>query len=289
MSWRTVVITSRCKLDLKMGYLVIRGMETKRIFLDEIAILMIESTAVSLTAALLAELTEKKVRVILCDGKRQPAAELTPYCGCHDSSRKIREQIAWDEQRKGLLWTRIIAEKIRNQAKVLRQYALDEPAEKLLTYAETVEFADTTNREGHAAKVYFNALFGMDFSRRVEHPINAALNYGYSLLLSVVNREVSANGYLTQLGLFHDNGFNQFNLSCDLMEPFRPIVDRFIRDKEYERLEAAEKHEIVRLLQETLRIEGKTQTLLYTVKIYVKSVFDALSEDDIERVKFPEL
>lgn len=289
MSWRTVVITSRCKLDLKMGYLVIRGMETKRIFLDEIAILMIESTAVSLTAALLAELTEKKVRVILCDGKRQPAAELTPYCGCYDSSRKIREQIAWDEQRKGLLWTRIIAEKIRNQAKVLRQYALDEPAEKLLTYAETVEFADTTNREGHAAKVYFNALFGMDFSRRVEHPINAALNYGYSLLLSVVNREVSANGYLTQLGLFHDNGFNQFNLSCDLMEPFRPIVDRFIKDKEYERLEAAEKHEIVRLLQETLRIEGKMQTLLYTVKIYVKSVFDALSEDDIERVKFPEL
>lgn len=73
------------------------------------------------------------------------------------------------------------------------------------------------------------------------------------------------------------------------MEPFRPIVDRFIKDKAYERLEAAEKHEIVRLLQETLRIEGKMQTLLYTVKIYVKSVFDALSEDDIERVKFPEL
>lgn len=73
------------------------------------------------------------------------------------------------------------------------------------------------------------------------------------------------------------------------MEPFRPIVDRFIKDKEYERLEAAEKHEIVRLLQETLRIEGKTQTLLYTVKIYAKSVFDALAENDIERVKFPEL
>ena len=129
----------------------------------------------------------------------------------------------------------------------------------------------------------------MKFSRGQENPINAALNYGYSLLLSVVNREVSANGYLTQLGLFHDNGFNQFNLSCDLMEPFRPIVDRFIKDKAYERLETAEKHEIVRLLQETLRIEGKMQTLLYTVKIYVKSVFDALSEDDIERVKFPEL
>ncbi len=82
-----------------------------------------------------------------------------------------------------------------------------------IQYINEIEFGDVTNREGHAAKVYFNALFGMDFTRSAENVTNAALNYGYSLLLSTFNRCVVANGYITQLGLFHDNVFNQFNLS----------------------------------------------------------------------------
>lgn len=83
---------------------------------------------------------------------------------------------------------------------------------------------------GHAAKVYFNALFGMDFTRTEESSINAALNYGYGILLSAFNREIVLNGYITQLGLFHNNMFNQFNLGSDLMEPFRTIVDQKVRD-----------------------------------------------------------
>ena len=93
-----------------------------------------------------------------------------------------------------------------------------------------VELLDASNREGHAAKVYFNALFGMDFTRSADISINAALNYGYSLLLSAFNREISANGYLTQLGIYHNNMFNHFNLACDFMEPYRVIVDWFVKD-----------------------------------------------------------
>ena len=79
MSWRTVVITSRCKLDYKMGFMVVRAEETKKIFLDEIAVLLIENPAVSLTGCLLEALTQKKIRVIFCDAKRNPNAELVPY------------------------------------------------------------------------------------------------------------------------------------------------------------------------------------------------------------------
>ena len=79
--------------------------------------------------------------------------------------------------------------------------------------------------KGMRRKFTFNALFGMDFTRSAENVTNAALNYGYSLLLSTFSRCVVANGYITQLGLFHDNVFNQFNLACDLMQPFRPLVD----------------------------------------------------------------
>ena len=77
-----------------------------------------------------------------------------------------------------------------------------EEADLLYQYINEIEFGDVTNREGHAAKVYFNALFGMDFTRSAENVTNAALNYGYSLLLSTFNRCVVANGYITQLGAF---------------------------------------------------------------------------------------
>ncbi len=106
-----------------------------------------------------------------------------------------------------------------------------------------IELGDKTNREGHAAKVYFNALFGMDFSRSKECAINAALNYGYGILLSCFNREVIANGYITQLGLFHNNMFNQFNLASDLMEPFRILVDRIVVKNKPEKFESERKNE----------------------------------------------
>lgn len=286
MSWRTVVISSRCKLDLKMGYMVARGEETKRIYLDEIAILMIENTAVSMTGCLLSALVEKKIRVIFCDEKRNPSAELTPYYGSHDCSRKLRSQIAWNDGVKGLVWTEIVAEKIRKQSDFLFELGKDEEAALLRDYITQLEYRDESNREGHAAKVYFNALFGMDFTRGEDSAINAALNYGYSLILSAFNREVAANGYLTQLGLFHNNMFNQFNLSCDLMEPFRVLVDRWVRENEYGVFEKEQKHHLLGLLNLYVRIDNNRQTVLNAVKIYVKSVFEALNDGDLSRIKF---
>ena len=226
MSWRTVVISSRCKLDTKMGYMVIRAEEVRRIFMDVIAVVIIENPAVAMTGCLLSELMERKIKVIFCDSRHTPQGELVSYYGSHDSSRKLRIQIAWDDTVKGVVWGHIIGQKIGQQAKFLMELGFCREAGLLEEYIGQIEFQDATNREGHAAKVYFNAVFGMDFSRRSDHPLNAALNYGYSILLSAFNREIAACGYVTQLGLHHDNVYNQFNLSSDLMEPFRILVDR---------------------------------------------------------------
>ena len=228
MSWRTVIISSQSKLDYKMGYLVVRSENTRKILLDEIETLVIENPAVSLTGYLIAAMTEKKTKIIFCDMKRNPIAELTPHHGSHDSSAKIRTQISWNNDVKALIWQEIVSEKIRKQCELLTDIGKKKEAELLSSYIGQVELMDVTNREGHAAKVYFNALFGMDFTRSAENTINAALNYGYSMILSSINRIISANGYLTQLGLFHSNMFNHFNLGCDLMEPYRIIVDRFV-------------------------------------------------------------
>ncbi len=287
MSWRTAVISERCKLDYKMGYMVVRSEETKRLFLDEVAMLIIENTAVSLTCCLLEELVKRKIKVIFCDAQRNPHSELVPMYGSHDCSLKLKMQLGWSDGIKGDVWTEIVAEKIRNQAMLLGEIGKSAEAEMLRGYLTELEFNDATNREGHAAKVYFNAVFGMEFTRGdAENPINAALNYGYSLILSAVNREIAANGYLTQIGLFHDNQFNQFNLGCDLMEPFRVNVDAFVRKNEYSVFGKDEKHALLEVLHENVLIDGTNQTTLNAIKIYCRSVFAALNDRDTSLIKF---
>lgn len=286
MSWRTVVITKICKLDYKMGYMVVRSEDNKRILLDEISVLIIENTAISITGCLIAELTARKIKVVFCDEKRNPSSELVSLYGCHDCSAKIKKQVNWTEDLKGYIWTEIVTEKIRKQADFLTQIGKNDEAELLHEYIASIEFNDATNREGHAAKVYFNALFGLDFTRSAECVTNAALNYGYSIILSAVNREVTANGYLTQIGLFHDNMFNYFNLSCDIMEPFRILIDRKVKGANYTLFGTEEKHDIISLLNDTVEIDGNKHNVLNAIKIYCRSVFDALNDNDVSEIKF---
>lgn len=290
MSWRVVVISSRCKLDYSMNYMVIRGEETKRILLDEIAVLLIENNAISLTGCLLSALIDKKIKVILCDSTRSPQSELLPYYGAYNSSLKIKQQISWPEEIKKRIWTCIVREKILNQARLLERHEKKKEAEMLQGYTTEIKEGDVSNREGHAAKVYFNALFGMEFTRSdEENPINSALNYGYALLLSAFNREVVSNGYLTQLGLAHDNQFNHYNLSCDLMEPFRIIIDQEIRASIPESFGTEEKHALVGVLNQGFKVRSTEQTLLNAIKLYTKSIFDAIDEDNPELIKFIEI
>lgn len=286
MSWRIVVITRRSKLDHQLGYLVIRTEEIVKIHLSEISTLLIESTAVSLTTSLLAELTKRKIKVIFCDEKRNPSSELVGYYGSHDTSNKVRSQIQWGIQTKEAVWTEIVTEKIRKQKELLEFLGKDE-SKLLHSYLQEIRWNDESNREGHAAKVYFNALFGLDFTRTAENPTNAALNYGYSILLSAFAREITSNGYITQLGLFHDNMFNQFNLASDLMEPFRILIDRaVIMMYPIEDLDHEGKMFLVNTLNQEVEIDGRKQYVNNAIKIYCKSVFDALNENDSSLIQF---
>lgn len=286
MSWRTVVIASRCRLDMSLGYMEIRRDDVVKIHLSEIAVLIVESTAVSLTAALLAELTKRKVKVIFCDERRNPHAELIPCCGSYDASGKLRRQIAWPQSRKELLWAAIIREKIRKQQAVLHYAHESRRAQMLEQYAEHVEEADASNREGHAAKVYFGGLFGVGFTRNNDCAINQALNFGYSILLSAFNREIVANGYVTQLGIFHDNMLNPFNLACDLMEPYRPFVDRLVYDMKPTEINKEVRLRLIDVLNAQVTIAQSRQYVGNAIKIYCRSVFRALEENDMEEIRF---
>lgn len=281
MSWRTVVIQSHAKLNYKNDFLLVRTDDVKMIHLSEIHTILIDSTQVSLTSYLLCELMKRKIKVIFCDEKRNPQSELVPYYGSFHTSKNIAEQINWDNAFAKLVWTRIIGQKIINQANLLEKLGFENHI-KLREYVEQMEYFDETNREGHAAKVYFNTLFGKDFSREDYNHINAALDYGYAILLSTFNKEVVSNGYLTQIGIKHTNEYNYFNLSCDFMEPFRIIVDEFVYENMGLELTPELKMKLVDLLNKKVLYCGKEYYLSNVIQMYVKKIFDALKDSNME-------
>ena len=283
MSFRTVVITRQSKISYKNRFLVVKQEnDEKYIHLSEIDTIIVDSISVSISAYLLKELADNKINIIFCDEKHNPFGEVVPYYSRHNTSKMIKEQIKWKTSDKDKLWSKIVKNKIMNQALLLKK--IKSPKYKLiLSYIDEVFDGDKTNREGHAAKVYFNALFGNNFVRNSDDSINAALNYGYAILLSTINKEIINNGYLTQLGIHHKNEFNEFNLTCDLMEPFRIVIDNFVYYNQERKFDTEYKLDIVNILNGTFKYQGKNYTLKDIIKMFVKNTLETLN--NIENYK----
>lgn len=284
MGFRTILVESRTKLECSLNSLVCRkGDKEIRVLLAEIQTIIIDSEQVTLTSALLNACIDKKIKIIFTDASHQPSGELVGYYNNFYSYRKIKEQIEFSNETKDYLWKRIIEVKIKNQARNLSD--LDKKSQ-LLNYSKEVTFGDITNREGHAAKVYFNSLFGSSFSRGENCSINKFLNYGYSILLSTINKEIKVLGYLTELGIHHIGESNSFNLSCDLIEPLRPLVDSYVikglvNDDNYREL-------FINMLNIKVKYNEKEFILSNAIHLYVQDMLNYLSSKNIEKIKFIE-
>ena len=224
---------------------------------------------------LINELINNKIKLIFCDEKHNPSGEVMPYYGSFNTSKKILNQVKWDSSKKDIVWQQIVKHKIHNQAMLLKKLGIM-GYEKILEFEECVEVGDRTNREGHAAKVYFNLLFGKSFIRGEENNINNALNYGYAILLSTINKEIISKGYITQLGINHKSEFNQFNLTCDIMEPFRPLIDEIVYNNMNFEFDKKQKYKLIDVLNNKVKIDEKEQYVGNAIPIYIQSVFDAL-------------
>lgn len=278
MSFRSIVVTSQSKLTYKNRYLVVKkDMQEQYVHLSEIDTIIVDSISVSISAYLLKEVSEHKINIIFCDEKHNPFGELKSYYSRYNSSKTILNQIKWKNKEKDLLWSLIVKNKILNQSLVLKK--LEASQYNLVdSYIDEVKIGDKTNREGHAAKVYFNALFGKNFVRNNTDSINAALNYGYAVLLSTINKEIINNGFITQLGIHHKNEFNDFNLTCDLMEPLRPIIDLFVYYNMKRDFDKQYKLDMVNLFNHTFKFQNKMYTLKDVIKLYVKSTLDFMEK-----------
>ena len=229
MSFRTVFIESPCKLSYKSGYMVVRKEnDTAKIHLSEVSTVILQTEQVYASAYLFSELAKRKIALVVSDEQHNPIGEYLPLYGAYNVNAKIQLQLAWGEPIKKRVWQRVVKEKITHQASVLEKYEHDEKAHILKAMVAEVRSGDTTNREAAAARIYFATLFGDDFSRDDDCLINDALNYGYAVLLSMVNQEIVSRGFLTQCGICHRGETNQFNFACDLMEPFRPLIDALV-------------------------------------------------------------
>lgn len=286
MSFRTVVVESKCRCHYQGGYLVVRKEDdTSKIHLSEISTIIFQTEQAFISAYLMAELAKNKISLVISDEKCNPVGQYLPLYGAHNASGRVADQLAWGEPIKKRVWQRVVKDKIRQQANFLneREYGLE--AEKLYAIIPEVRSGDTTNREAQAARIYFAALFGSDFTRNDDVAVNSALDYGYAILLSMVNREIVSRGYLTQCGICHRNEFNPFNLACDLMEPFRPAVDRLVVDYLPSEFDRDTKHVLADLANTGVAYKEGAYRFGSVVSLYVQDCLNALNKkiavDDI--------
>lgn len=277
MGWRTVIVNTHSKLSYKNNHLIFKdATRTEMIHLSEVDILLLETTDIVLSTMLIKRLVDENILVIFCDDKRLPTAHLMPYYARHDSSLQLSRQIDWEETVKAEVWTHIISQKILNQSIYLSACGFIEKSQSVMNLYHSLELFDPSNREGHSARIYFNTLFGKDFNRELDNDINASLDYGYTLLLSMFAREVVLSGCMTQFGLKHANQFNQFNLASDIMEPFRPIIDQIVyenRNHSFVKI----KRELFTIFSDTFQYNNMEMYLTNIVSDYTKKVIKALN------------
>lgn len=279
MGFRTIVVNKHSKLSYKNNHLVYKSVtDIQLIHLPEIDMLLMETTDIAITTMLISKLVEHDITVIFCDSKRLPSAQLIPYYGRHDSSLTLTKQIAWSDEAKDLLTHNLLQQKIHNQSEFLASQGFADKATAIATFGHELALADPSNREGHAARIFFNTLYGNDFSREDNCDINAGLDYGYTLIMSVFAREIVRCGCLTQLGINHRNQFNPFNLASDLMEPFRWVVDQVVyshRDQSFEKI----KSQLFHMFARTYTYQRTQMYLSNIANTYVKTCIDYLHGD----------
>ncbi len=274
--WRSIVINQHEELALSNEQLIIRNEdEEQTIPLEQVRDVMVAHPSGSVSFPLLQRLAEDGINVVLCDHRYEPSAQVMTLGGHVEAAGHLFDQTEWTQRRKAALWRQIVRQKITMQAELLERLH-DPAAEEVRSYAAEVRTNDSTNREGLAAKVYFRALLGEDFIRHAEDDRNAALNYGYTILNTAVSRAIVAHGYNTAIGVHHCNRLNYVNLSCDLMEPFRPLVDEIVVANLNSELNWFYKKELIGVLQCTCRLDGRKYKLGDALDLFVVQAMDVM-------------
>ena len=294
MTWRVVHVSQSEKMRLKLDNLLVQKMGQEfTVPLSDISIIVAEGGDTVVTLRLLSALSKYNIALVVCDNEHLPTGIYHSQNGHFRVYKRLKEQLDWSQKQKDKAWQIVTYYKINNQEDVLAMFEKSLDNIRLLSdYKEQIEPGDRTNREGHAAKVYFNELFGKQFVRVTQKEadvINAGLNYGYAIMRAQMARIVAGYGLNGLLGIFHKNEYNQFNLVDDLMEPFRQIVDVWVYDnlRDQEFLKYEYRLGLTDLLNAKIKYGKETCSVTVAMDKYVKGFIKYISEKDSSKFHCP--
>lgn len=290
---RIVEISNPGYLKLKNKQLIIEqeGHVSATIAIEDIAILILNHYAIALTQPVVIECQKNNVAMIFCDEKHLPYSLVLPLADANTLHQKVLQlQIKAKKSTKAKIWQGLVREKIQNQAYTLAMF--DKPHQRLLKLAKQVKLADNANAESIAAQIYWKSLFGKLFIRdRKQEGINALLNYGYSLLRSMVARSICASGLHPALSVFHKNQYNSLALADDFIEPFRPIVDAKVFELVCQNTNELDKNAKIELIKLTaLQVKyQKRKVALMVAMSYILADFKRMLAGEIRQVHYPKI
>lgn len=302
---RTLYFGNPAYLSLKLKQLVVRlpqddaveqneKTNTRTIPIEDVGVIILDHKQITITQALLAELLDNNCAVITCDSRQLPVGLMLPLAGNTIQNERFRLQIDASLPLKKQLWQQTIEAKIRNQAAMLK-YTTGEIHNNMLKWSESVRSGDVDNMEARAAVYYWKTIFPDNpyFVRDHEGGgANALLNYGYAILRAIVARALVASGLLPTLGIHHHNRYNAYCLADDIMEPYRPYVDKVVVDILNEDPEAeittATKVKLLNIPVTEVLIGGKRSPLMVAVSHTTSSLVKCFRGDS-RRLIYPEM
>ena len=262
--------------------------------IEDLGVIILDNKQITITQGLMEALLENNCAVITCDSKRMPVGLLLPLAGNTIQNERFRSQLDSSLPLRKQLWQQTIEAKIRNQAAVLR-YVTGQEHKNMIKWSDSVRSGDADNMEARAAVYYWKTIFPGDpgFVRdREDEGANALLNYGYAILRAVVARALVGAGLLPTLGIHHHNRYNAYCLADDIMEPYRPYVDKLVvemlEDGAEDRLDATNKVKLLNIPVIEVLINEKRSPLMIAVSQTVSSLVKCF-RGDCRKLIYPDL
>jgi len=291
---KTLYFGNPCSLSRKKLQLSIKreGVADVTIPIEDVGIIVLDNTQIRLSHSLLIALMENNVAVVTCNDRHLPEGLMLPMNGHHAFTEKVSVQVNISEPLRKNLWQYTVVSKIKNQAALLSSLNLN--SEPLNYFAGKVRSGDTENMEGRAAHVYWQTLFAHleSFKRgRYGDPPNNLLNYGYAILRGVIARSLVGSGLMTFMGIHHKNKYNPYVLADDIMEPYRPFVDREVlkimkEEKDIDELTTALKRKLLNIPAMDVQIDNQSSPLMVAARRTTASLVRCM-EGTERRILFP--
>lgn len=242
------------------------------ISLDDVDCLYIENKSVTISMNAINACLEEDVMIVTLDDRHNPYSQILKFYGGSSLGKAIHSQLKWPSKSKSELTKYILINKYRMQKSCLR---LSSKSESSLENNKL--FDNPVLLEGNIARCYFAELFGCTFRRGDGSEINSKLNYGYSIIVSYINRTIVSHGFLTNLGIHHSSKDNLFNLSYDFFEPFRPFVDFFVYKTLNDEFNRDYKIKTAELLDKEIKLGSKRMEVRDCIDAFVTNCLNCLS------------